>query len=326
MSTGLLSQLGVAEESAYGTFVEPDRFFEFDSESLSRAQTYLTSTGLKAGRRIPSIDRHRGTTRSAGGDITMKVPTRNFGVLLDMLHGNAITPVQQAATTAYLQTHNIGTTAPDSKSRTIQVAKPQVDGTVKPFSYLGCKITQATFSIDTGGELMVTFSVDAQDEDTSEALATASYASDTTSYLFTEAATVTIGSSTALVRSFNLTIPIPQATDRYGLGTSPLKSQPLNNDYIRPTMSITAEYLDDTLYGHFVDDDEIAVAVLFEGNTIATTYEDSIGFSAAGVKVTGATPPVNGPGLLQIDAPLEIYDTGSGSPLAITYISTETAI
>lgn len=326
MSSGLQSQLGIAVETTYGTFVAPNRFLEFDSETLSRQANYVTSTGLRAGRRIPNIARHRETTRAAGGDITLKVPTRNFGVLLDMLHGNTTTPTQQAATTAYLQTHNIGTTAPDSKSRTLQVARPQIGGTIKPFSYLGAKVTQAVFSIDTGGDLMCTLSFDAQDETTAQTLATASYTAGTTSYLFTQAAICTIGSSTALVKSFNLTIPMPLATDRYGLGTSPLKAAPQNNDYIRPTMSVTAEYYDDTLYGYFTAGTEIAAEVKFEGATIASTYNDTIGFAAAGCKVTGATPPVNGPGLLQIDTPIEIYDTGSGSPLVVSYLSTETAI
>jgi hypothetical protein len=325
MATGLLSQLGVSVETTYGTFVTPNRFLEFYSEGLTRNPTFLTSTGLRAGRRIPSIDRHRETTRAAGGDITMKVPTRNFGVLLDMLHGNTTTPVQQAATTAYLQTHNIGLTAPDSKSRTIQVAKPQVGGTVKPHSYLGCKVTNVSFSCDVGGELMTTFTIDARDEVTSEALATASYTADTTSYLFTEA-TVTIGSSTALVRTFNLSIPMPMDTERYGLAATALKAAPQNNDYIRPTMSLTAEYQDDVLYEHFTDGDEVAVTVEFVGDNIASTYDNTISFTAAGCKITGATPTVSGPGLLTIDTPAEIFDTGSGTPLVITYLSTETAI
>ena len=92
-------------------------------------------------------------------------------------------------------------------------------------------------------------------------------------------------------------------------------------------MSFTAEYLDDVLYNHFVNSDEIAVTVSFEGATIASTYKDKISFTVAGAKVTGATPPVNGPGLLTIDTPLEIFDASAGgTPLVIAYMSMETAI
>lgn len=326
MSTGLLSQLGVSVETVYGTYVVPTKFIEFDSESLSRQPQTLTPMGLRAGRRIPNITRHKQTVRSAGGGLTFKAPAQGLGILLDMLHGNVTTPVQQAATIAYLQTHNIGTTAPDTKSRTIQVGKPQVAGTVKPFSYLGSKITEMTFSCDVGGEVMCSATIDAQDETTASTLATATYAANNRPFTF-EQGLVTIAAATpALFRSFSLTVPIPQATDRFGLSRTALKRKPLNNDYIRPTLSLTAEYEDDVLYNHFVNDSEVAVEVGFEGPIIAATHKETLKFTASGCKITGATPPVNGPGILEISTPAEIFDTGTGFPLVITYMSTDTTI
>ena len=323
---GIDAQLGFKKETTYGTAVTVDTFAEFDSETLTRQQQFLSSTGLRAGRAVPSIKRHNATTRGAGGGLSLKVPTKGFGPWLNLLHGNTVTPTQQAATTAYLQTHNIGTSVPWNKSLTVQVGKPSTSGTVQPFTYSGVKATSVTFSCDLGAELVANFDLDAQDVVTSTALATASYPTGVGSFDFTEGTVLLGGSTVGLVSSASVTVPLPQKTDRYGLGASALKSQPILNDYVRPTASLSLEFTDLTAYNMFANGTEVAFDMKFEGAIIASTYKETFRIQGAACKVVGDTPSVGGPDVLSITCPVEIYDDGTNPPVVITYMSTDTAI
>jgi hypothetical protein len=91
----------------------------------------------------------------------MQVPTKLFGTILDLMHGATVTPVQQAATTAYLQTHNVGTSQPN-KSATIQVNKPDTRRHDHAFTYPGSVLTSVAFSCDAGGVLTCTLTWDAR--------------------------------------------------------------------------------------------------------------------------------------------------------------------
>src|SRR4051812_26124088 len=121
MASGNDARLGVAKETTYGTRVAPTRFFAFTAEAFAYEYNKYRSAALGSGRwNRPSI-----VTTSAGtGSIDGEVPTTGLGYLLDGLHNNTVTPVQQAATTAYLQTHTLDT-AP-AKSYTVQVQTPPV--------------------------------------------------------------------------------------------------------------------------------------------------------------------------------------------------------
>jgi hypothetical protein len=324
--SGLSAQLGAKAETTFGTYVAPDAFYEFDSETLQRQNQYLTSTGLRAGRMAAPVGRHKNTTRSASGDINMKVPNKGFGRFLNLLHGNVVTPTKVGPSLAYLQTHNIGTTAPIGKSLTVQVGKPDTAGTVQPFSYLGAKITSAQFSCATGAELMAQLSLNAQDEVTSKSLATASYPSGLASLDFT-GGSVSIGSDTlAIITDASLTVPLPQKLDRYGLGTGALAAEPIPNDYIRPTGSLTMEFNTLTQYNHFVNCDTVEVVLDFKGAVIETSYNEELKFDMKACHFTGATPQVGGPDILTAQFPFEVYDDGTNAPIICTYQSIDTTL
>jgi hypothetical protein len=174
LASGLGSQFGLAKESTYGTVVTPDHFYEFDSESLTRQPTYQDSVGLRSGRTFQPAGRSVPTTRQAGGDVPMDVPTKGYGAILDHMHGLTVTPAQQGVTTAYKQTHLVGTSQPN-KSATLQVNKPDASASDHAFTYPGSVLTQVAWSCDVGGLLKATHTFDSVDESTGvTALATAS--------------------------------------------------------------------------------------------------------------------------------------------------------
>ncbi len=323
---GIDASIGYKAETVYGTAVVVDTFSEFDSESLTRQQQFLSSTGLRAGRLSPSIKRHNSTTRGVGGNISLKVPTKGFGKWLNLLHGNTVTPVQQAATAAYLQTHNLGTTTPKGKSMTVQVGKPSTNGTVQPFTYTGIKTTSQTFSCDLGAELVASLDCDGQDVVTATALATPSYPTNVGSFDFTEGTVLMAGASVGLVSSFSLTVPMPMKTDRYGISATATKAEPLVNDYVRPTASLALEFTDLVAYNAFANGTEVAVTCDFQGAIIASTYKEQFKMTLAACKVVGDTPTVGGPDVLSVSVPVEVYDDGTNPPVKIEYQSTDVTL
>jgi hypothetical protein len=324
---GLDSSLGVAVEGAYGTYTVPNRFLEFDSETLSRAPDYLQSSGIRRGQLGNPVGRHRQTTRRPGGGINLKVPNKGFLPFLHMLNGDANAPVQQGATAAYLTTIGVGLTKPGAKSLTVQVNRPPAEDTDEVFSYLGCMVSQMNFNCELSGDLTSEITLIARDEVRTEALAVPSYASGIESRDFTEGS-VKIDSvdATALIQSVGISIPIPMKDDRFGLGRGALRARPLVNGKIVPTLSLNAEFTDDDLLDFWTGDDPHLVEVEFVGPEIAAGENEMIKFSFAAGKLIGSTPNVSGPDVLSQDVPIEVFSDGTSPLVSIEYESTDTAI
>ena len=325
--SGLGASLGLKRETVFGTYVAPDLFFEFDSESMGRKPNYLSSTGLKAGLMAPPVGRHKPTTRSAPGSVKMKVPNKGFGRWLDLLHGNVVTPEKIEATPAYKQLHKIGMSAPLGKSATMQIGKPAVGGTVQPFSYVGMKILEATLSCDVGAELMADLSLNARDELTAEALATPSYPTGLTSFDFVGGEVAVAADTLGLVPSASVTIPLAQKTDRFGLNKSALAAEPLPNDYLRPTGKLSMEFFGLTQFNHFVNCDAAKVVLNFEGAVIAGANKERLKITMPFCHFVGDSPQVSGPDVVMVDFPFEAYGSGgSEAPVEIEYVSVDATL
>lgn len=322
IGSGLATQLGGKKETTYGTRVVPDKFYEYLTEGFARQQNYLESRQLRAGRFFQSSSRRALTTRSANGTVTGEVPNKNFGFFLDLLHGNAVTPVQQGATAAYLQTHDL--TGDPSKSATIQVGKPDTGGVVRPYDYLGAMVTSAGFACAVGEFLTFNFDFDAQDEDTAQTLASAVYPTALESFHFQQAV-VTVNSVVQNnVTGFSLDLGMPRADDRFYLRSSALKAKPILNDYSGGTGTLTFEFSDMTQYGLFTAGTKVPLSIAFTGSLIAGAFSYGITFTSTAVQFTGTTPVVDGPDLLSFDAPFVILDDGTNAPLRVTYMDVVT--
>ena len=147
--SGLDAQLGIGNESTYGTRVAPTTFLPFESESLSLTQEYIENQPLMSGVMVQPQGLHTASTRSVEGSIEMLYYDRGMGKLLNLLTGSTVTPATPSgATNARTQTFPIGLTSPVGKSLTLQVGRPDTTGTVRPFDYVGCKVSEATISVE----------------------------------------------------------------------------------------------------------------------------------------------------------------------------------
>ncbi|MFE0699118.1 phage tail tube protein [Streptomyces sp. NPDC058872] len=326
IGSGLGAQIGIAAESTYGTFVAPTRFLEFTQESLVLKKTTAQSTGIAAGRLLALSSRRVVTQREVAGSLGLEVVNKGMGLLLQALMGTTVTPVQQASTAAYLQTHTLADTA--GKSLTIQKGIPLTTGTVTDKSLVGCKVTSAEFSCESGGMLMASVDFDGKDCDEGQTLAAASY-SNMSPFHFGQMAVKagTFGAETALdgVRKVSMKIERPQAVDRFYANSSALKAEPISNDLVRVSGSLEADYVATTLDDLHTSDAATSLVWEFVGPNIESTYDETFRITLPAIKVDDSPPQVDGYGVVRTTYNFTgLYD-GTNLPF-IEYMSTDTTV
>jgi hypothetical protein len=300
IGSGLGAQIGIKDETTYGTFAAPTKFIEFTKESLVLKKTTAQSAGIAASRLLPLSSRRVLTRREVQGSIDFEVTNKSMGLLLQALMGTTVTPVQQAATTAYLQTHLLASVA--GKSLTIQKGVPLTTGVVTDKSFLGCKVTSGEFSCEVGGMLTATFEVDGKDCDEAQTLATASYPS-MSPYHFGQMAVKTgaFGTETALdgIRKVSCKIERPQDTERFYAGQSGVKKEPVENDQVKISGSLETDYVATILDDLHTSDGATSFVWEFIGPIIASTYAETFRITLPAIKLDEGPPVVDGFGVVK---------------------------
>ncbi len=324
--TTLNTQLGIVDETTYGTPVTVTRFYEYTSESIQLQTGRVESPALRTGTRVLRSDRFEPYRMGAAGRLQLDVPTKGFGLMLKHMMGTAaIGSVTDANQT---QTFTVGSLLGDFF--TLQVTRPfNPAGTVQAFTYHGCKVTDWTLSCDLDGFLMADIGIDAEDEDTSTALATASYPADFRCFSFVGAA-ATIGGSAIELKNFSISGDNALDTDRRYLRASALKKEPVENGMRSYEWSATADFSDLTQYNRFASATRAgalaAIVATFDGpvahgGTTLPRLEITIPaarFDAVDVNVSGPAA------LMQDMSGVALFD-GTNSPVTITYRTTDSA-
>lgn len=336
--SGLDAQLGFAAESTFGTGVPVTRFLEFDNEDLKFMPTWLEGEGLRAGRKFKRASRVGVSRKDVNGKVDIKVPNKGLGLLLKHMIGSSATATAIGATTAYEQIHTPGDMY--GKSLTFQVGRPEPGtGTVRPFSYTGCKVTSWEMTLQDGDHLKLSVTLDGRDEDTTTGLATASYASGAELYNFSHAAlrlggtpatasgktTITGGTAVAaVINQIQLKGESPMAVDRYGVGNAGLKAEQLENDYPTVTGSLDAEFAKTELYDVYKAYDALALELVLEFGEADTGEPFHLSFVAPAIKFKESGPSVDGPGIVKAGVDFEVYDNGTDPTFQFRYVSTDT--
>ncbi|MEU9380000.1 phage tail tube protein [Streptomyces sp. NPDC048279] len=326
IGSGLGAQLGIAAESSYGTFVASSKFLEFTKESLALKKTTGQSAGVAAGRMLPLSSRRVITRKEVQGSIDLEVANKGMGLLFQSLMGTSVTPVQQVATTAYLQTHTLADTA--GKSLCIQKGVPLTTGVVTDKTFLGCKVVSAEFSCEVGGMLTATFEFDGKDCDETQTLAVASY-SNMSPFNFSQMGlkTGTYNSETALdgIRKVSCKIERKMDVDRFYANQSALKKEPISNDLVAITGSIETDYTGTTLDDLHTSDGATSMVWEFLGPIIASTYAETFRIRLPAIKLDEGPPVIDGFGVVKPTFSYTgLYD-GTNLPV-IEYMSTDVTL
>jgi Phage tail tube protein len=325
-ATGLATVFGSGIESTYGTAVAITKRHAIVSEELRRAQEVLQSNAITGNlsmfRRAGIISR-----RSASGPVNLEITKQNMGRWLQLMTGSSTTPVQQAATTAYLQTHAAG--ALDRKL-TLQKSLRDLSGVeVKAFTYEGCICTQWEMSINVDGIPTINLTIDAEDVQTTTAstalLALAEPAHNP--FNWTEASLTLAGVPASKVLSMTATGTNSQDVDGYFLGGGGTKTEPTVGDFRGLSGSLTAEFADTaTIYDRFTAYSAHPLVMSFTGAIIAATHNERFTITIPEVRFSGTTPTASGPGKVTIEGPFDAWFNGTNPTYTIEYMSTDTTV
>lgn len=322
-------QFGSAEEVTYGTPVTVNRFYEIlGGESLERQQTIIQSEGLRPGLRTRlGADRRCVALTWGQGSVPMEIATTGFGRWFK--HSLGTVTITNPTPGVYEHVYSPGDLGGLSMTLQKGVEPWTAAGTAVPFTFHGAKIVDWEFSISAGGYANFTVNVDAEDVDTTTSLASASYSAlknfcfksgtlsigDTSSTLTTLA-----GVSDAMIKGANAL-----NTDRFFLGATGLKNEPLEDGFRTLGGTLSMEFRDvSDIYNAFAADTEKHLRLVFEGDTISGTYTELLQVDLFDVRFTGETPKIGGPEPSTMNAEFDAWEQENGKSIEITYRTSDT--
>lgn len=360
LRSGLASQWCALDEATYG--VAPTLtgapFYAAKEDSLDLKKVTKQGMGIFAGSLAPRASRRVVTQYSAGGGLPMELPERGMNAWLFRMLGSygqsAATLAQDATTGAYSATHALGPV--DGHSFCVQAGRPAVDGTVMPFTYTGCKLSEWEVSCALGDIAELALTVEARNE---LALANASphvdslnasvpsllaYSAPPSGSVFrwlggsllyggTVSTTSGVTSISSPVVAANLTGPLslkctrPLDVSRYAPDVAPYRNEPVQNAVTQISGSFGVEWLSaGTYYAAYQADTATALQLKFttvgigSGADIAT-----FSLMVPLVKLNGAAPKSSGPQVLTQTVPWEGLDDGVNNILQATYWTLDSA-
>lgn len=339
--TGLDAQLMVGAETTWGTAVTPDHAFEFNDEGLKLDPSYLEPTGLRVGTKYKRASRVSISRRSVSGDVTLEHATKGMGLLWKHALASTVTTPTALTSPAYEQVHTPGDFR--GKGLTIQVGRPEPStGTVRPFTYAGCKVSQWEFTVSDNGIPQLKLTFDGRSEDTATALVAPSYLTGSKVFSFANAtlrlggtASTTSGKTSVtgntavatVVTEVSVQGAAPMATDRYGIGNAGLKSEQLENDTPTITGSLNAEFNKAELYDLFTNNTTTALVLTLTGDPIgASGSSDTLEITLPAVKMKSASPNVGGPDIVSMSTDFEAYSDESNPVVQVRIVSADATL
>jgi len=312
IKSGIAAQLGVKAETTWGTFVAPTRFYPLISESLTEDIDRLESEGIVAGRRTLASEQWAAGNVDVGGDIQTELYQQGIGALLKACFG----AVSTTGAGPYTHTFTPGDLTDDHLS--VQVGKPDVAGTVQPFSFYGMKADEWELSIEAGGLVTLTTSLVGKQLATSDALATASFGTGSATPFTFKHATATIAGGAANVKKLTLKGNNGLDSDRRFIG-SEYRAEPLEADLREYSGTVDLEFESLTQMNRYRQATEVAlVATITAGASASLT-------TTMNVRFDGSTPEVDGRGIVALSAPFKcIGATTDAAAITAVLVSNDT--
>lgn len=325
--TGLATQVTHGDESTYGTVASDiTRAFEIRSEGIEDAVERIESESLRAGKRLQSW--WTPNRKGAEGDVEYELVNKGFGVRFKHALGAIAMTTPGGGTLSRLHTATLGNI--NGKSFTTQIGRPDVGGTVNPFTALGGKISEYELTAEVDGLVMWNETLDFQDVKTlsspvpGPALATPVYPASVVPLDFI-GAKITVGGVDVDVNSFSLKGNNGLKTDRYFLRRSSLKKEPIEDTSPRELeVELGGEFEGLTAYNRFVLGTEAALVASFRGPLIEGALYSGLDVTLARVRWDGGTPTAEGADVLEQTQTCKVLAPSSGEAVTFAYQSTDT--
>jgi hypothetical protein len=319
--SGLSAQLGIAEETVYGTPVTVTRFYEFTGETMDCERARIESAGLRSGVRVQRSDRWVAGKKAVKGDVTMELMDRSMGLWLKHCMGGVASAQPDAGGSPTVWKHTF-TPGDLPIGLTCQVGRTGMAGVTHPFTYHGCRVNKWELAGKVGDIATLKVSLLGEDESTDIALAAANYPAATSLMTFVEGS-LTVGGSAMDLREFDIGGDNSLRDDRYFFG-SRLRKQPTDKGLREYTGELSSEFVDLTAYNRFVDGTEAALVLLFEGATIANAFKYQTKITC-NVRFDGETPQVGGAEEIEQSLPFKCVGNTPATAITIDYQTTDTA-
>lgn len=343
--SGLDSQLGTVTESTVGTAATVTHFFTFDSSDLAFDPSYIEGQGLRAGKQFKSISQAGIVRKAASGKVELPLMYKGMSWWMTHCIGATQTPLVVPSGTLAFESYFVPAGL-RGKSFTTQIGKPEpAAGTVNPFTYNGCKVTDWSIAFSDNANTLLTVSIDAWNEaEGTPSLATATYPTGNGLYNFsnvtnfkwggtptTTSGKTSISSGTSVaevVSSLTLTGTNTLATERYGLGNSGVKKEQYEDDFTSIAGTFSGEYSESEFQSQFRAGTTTALQIDSTGPIIESSTVYTFSVILPTVKITKAAATISGPGLVTVDGEFTVYDPDDGSnpPIQIHIISTDTVL
>jgi hypothetical protein len=350
LPSGLGAQWGVIDETTYG--VAPSLssavFYAADKDSLQLKKTTKQGTGIFAGSLAPRAARRRPTEYSVQGALPMDLPMRQLNPWLKRMFGSfgqsGATLTEDGSTGAYSATHYLG----DLTGHTFctQAGKPAVDGTVKPFTYTGMKVSAWEIACSMGEIAKLTLTCEGRNElagswvdslngsvPTLEA-----YTAPVTGEVFcwvdanvyyggtpstTSGVTTVSGATKAgnVKGPLSLKVTRPMDTIRYSPDVAPYRNEPLQNALTKIEGSWVVEFLSaETYLAAYQADTGLTIELRFTGPAIGSGSDFAeLSLLCSNIRFDGESPQVPGPDILTQTIPWTVLDDGTNNILQATY-------
>lgn len=299
LRSGLGAQLGIVAESTYGTLVTVNRFYDFISETMKKNTSRIPSKGIRAGKFNQARSSSYGThDMGAAGAVVIEPQTKQLGLWLQYMVGSA------AVTGAGDPwTHTASIADMFGKSFTMQLGRPDITGTVQPFTYGGCKVAKWTIDNTVEALLQLTLDIDAASETNGTALAAASYPSTMFPFVFTQAV-INVNGSPQDVTKIAVTGVNDLNVARYMLRGSGVKKEPIQKG-VQITGTFETEFDGLTQYNRFLNANEISFDATW---TQQASPLHSVKFTAPLIRIDGDSPTVGNTDIIKVSFPFTVLD------------------
>jgi len=354
--SGILTQFcGPVADATYG--VSPTltgaHFYAIKSESLKSKKVTAQGEGLFSGALSPQASRRVLSGWDAGGGIAMELPTRNLQQWLFPMFGSygqtASALTEDSSTLAYSAIHAPGPL--QGHSFTVQKGLATVDGTVEPFTYTGCKISEWEISVEKHGIAQLALTLAAYNElagsGNSDPLngsvpslltyakpigsvfhwAQASLYTGGTCSTTSGVTTVSSPVKSANVRSVSIKQTAPLDLDRYMLGSAGFRAEPIDNGLRQIEVSFEVEWLSsEAFYNSYAADTPTALELALVGPVIGSGSDHSaLTILIPEMFLDGEPPSAAGTQVITQKIPLAGLDDGSNNVIQATYWTLDSA-
>lgn len=335
--------VGLGKETAYGTAVTPDRFFEAES-NIKETVTTAQGSGMRPGHRVARADRRTVVKRESSGDITLDAMSTGLGYFLGAFFGVA-SIAQLGATGVRQQVHTLKR-ADFADSYTVQLGIPRLGSNVTDaYTYAGAQCGQLDIEAKADEIVTVKSSWVARELHRDVAYAAPSYPAELDLFTFvggrvalggaefvapTATALASAGEELATVRELSLSLNNGLDSNGFNLGGRGRRSRPAAYTGMKADAiggSVTVEYTDRDFVDAYLDQADLSMVLTFEGPTeIAEDILPVLQVAIPLVRLDGDLPTGNKGDVITVQHSLVgLTPATGGEPVYAAYRSLDTA-